>query len=306
MNNSEGSNDLSPPFFSVVINFYNGDAFLEEAVKSILSQTFKNWELILWDNQSTDGSSVVASAFSDSRVRYFYAPSHTKLGQARNLAANEAKGEWLGFLDCDDIWLPDKLERQFNIITESGSDLGLVYGQMLVLNEHPTSCSIWSKQMQRYSKKTLLKRLPEGMIFSKLLLIDFIPLVSAMVRTSLYREIGGVANHFEMSEDYDLFLKVARSHKIRAVQDVVALYRIHQTNTSISKQEKGLEETLEILNRFCPEPDAIRGLKFHNSCYAFRQIRDGKYLKGLRYFFLHGGLFSCFIMLRLKLFRSLA
>lgn len=294
------------PLVSVIINCYNSAQYLRETIDSVLAQTYPHWEIIFWDNQSTDESAEIFKSYSDTRLKYYYAPVHAKLGQARNLAVMLAQGEWIGFLDCDDIWLPEKLEKQIAIIVEEGEDLGLVYGQMLVLDSRSASASQWSGRMSKYAKKTLLKTLPEGRVFEKLLLLDFIPLVTAIVRTVLYRDVGGVSGHFEMAEDYDLFVKIAALKKARAVQSVIGLYRIHQSNTSILKLEKGFQENLEIVSRYLPAPSAVRGLKFHYSYNALMKIRTGKVWQGVSLFMSHGGWFSLFALARLRIFRYLA
>lgn len=294
------------PLVSVIMNCYNSAQYLREAIESVLAQTYSHWEIVFWDNQSTDESAKVFKSYSDSRLRYFFAPEHTKLGQARNLAVMQARGEWVGFLDCDDVWLPEKLEKQVAIILNEGPELGLVYGQMLVLGKSYEPSSKWSGRMRKYSNKTLLMTLPEGRVFEKLLLLNFISLLTAMVRTEIYNEVGGVADHFEVSEDYDLFVKISAVRKVRAVQSVIGLYRIHQSNTSILNLEKGFLESIEIVGRYLPDPSAVRGLKYHHLCYAVAQIRDGKLWSGVCYLAAHGGLLNLLTIVRVKMFGYLA
>ena len=123
----------SRPLFTVVMNVYNGEQWLEEALKSVFAQTFDDWELLFWDDQSTDGSAKVLEKFpEDPRVRYVYALEQTPLSKARELAIKEARGEWLAFLDQDDVWTPDKLEKQAKVIKEwDGAQLDIVYGRAL-------------------------------------------------------------------------------------------------------------------------------------------------------------------------------
>ena len=123
------------PPVSILMNCYNGEKFLREAVESVLGQTYRNWELIFWDNQSSDESAVIFNSYADKRFHYYWAPEHTVLGQARNLAVEQARGEWVAFLDCDDVWLPEKLHKQVAIIREESVNLGLVYGYSQILVE---------------------------------------------------------------------------------------------------------------------------------------------------------------------------
>jgi glycosyltransferase involved in cell wall biosynthesis len=271
----------SQPLVSVVMNCYNSSQYLREAIDSVLAQTYQNWEIIFWDNRSTDASAEIFNSYSDSRLHYFLAPEYSKLGKARNLAVGQARGDWLCFLDCDDIWFPEKLERQVAIIASEGPDLGFVYGQMLVLHDGEEPSSKWSARLRKYSKKTLLNKLPEGLILEKLLMINFVPLLTAIVSREFYHEVGGISEHFEQAEDYELFVKIAAIKKVRAVQSVVALYRVHQSNNSIINNEKGFYEALELIGRYLPAPAAIRGIRFRHATFAITQIESGKLWSGI-------------------------
>ena len=97
---------------SVIMNCFNGEKYLKEAIDSVLNQTYSNWEIILWDNQSTDNSEGIVKSFNDNRIKYFYSEEFTILGEARNRALSKAQGEFIAILDCDDLWYPTKLEKQ--------------------------------------------------------------------------------------------------------------------------------------------------------------------------------------------------
>lgn len=280
---SNNLNTASQPLVSVVMNCYNSAQYLREAIDSVFAQTYQNWEIVFWDNRSTDASAEIFNGYSDPRLRYCLAPEHSKLGKARNLAVAQAKGDWICFLDCDDVWLPEKLEQQIAIIASEDSDLGFVYGQMLVLDECGESESKWSARLRKYTKKTLLSRLPEGQILEKLLMVNFVPLLTAIVNRELYHEVGGISEHFEQAEDYELFIKIAARKKVRAVQSVVALYRVHQSNNSIANNEKAFREASELIGRYLPAPAAIRGLRFRHATFAMTQIESGKLWSGMRH-----------------------
>ena len=110
---------------SVVVNCYNGEKYLNQCIGSILNQTYKNIELIFWDNQSTDQSKNIIQSYHDKRIKYFYAKKHTTLYEARNLALQNCSGEFVCFLDVDDWYEPSKIEDQ--IIFFSDNDVGVVY-----------------------------------------------------------------------------------------------------------------------------------------------------------------------------------
>jgi len=97
---------MNKPRVSVIMNCLNGEKYLREAIESAYAQTYKNWEIIFWDNASTDKSAEIAKSF-DEKIRYFRSDENYCVGKVRNLALAQAKGEFIAFLDCDDTWLPE-------------------------------------------------------------------------------------------------------------------------------------------------------------------------------------------------------
>ena len=134
------------PLVSIIMNCYNGEAYLDEALNSVVNQTYKNWELIFWDNCSTDNSSKIFKKFEDKRFKYFLSKKHTVLYEARNLAIEKISGEFIAFLDTDDIWLTDKLEKQIPLFADHY--VGLVYG----------NCWLYNKKKLFKKKKILSKK----------------------------------------------------------------------------------------------------------------------------------------------------
>ena len=110
------------PLVSVIMNVRNGASTLREALDSVMAQTFSDWEVIVWDDCSTDCSAKIVAGFPDSRIRYFLSPGDTSLGEARDDAIRQASGEWLAFLDQDDIWMPRKLELQMAVADSRTSE----------------------------------------------------------------------------------------------------------------------------------------------------------------------------------------
>ena len=131
---------------SIIMNCYNGEKYLKQSLNSILKQTYQNWELIFWDNRSTDNSKKIYKSFNDNRFKYFFSDKHTNLHDARNLALDKAKGDFIAFLDTDDWWLPYKLEKQIPFF--KNEEIKLVYGNCWIYKEN----SICKKRL--YSKKT--------------------------------------------------------------------------------------------------------------------------------------------------------
>ena len=103
------------PLVSILMNCYNGERYLRDSLDSIINQSYENWELIFWDNQSKDQSKDIFFEYSDDRFKYFYAPVHTDLGNARANAYKHLSGDFIAFLDSDDLWTPDKLNEQLKL-----------------------------------------------------------------------------------------------------------------------------------------------------------------------------------------------
>ena len=124
---------MNNPLVSIIVNCYNGEKYLAHTLDSILNQTYQNWEIIFWDNQSTDNSSGIFKSYKDSRFKYFYANEHTILGKARNLAIEKSKGDFIAFLDTDDTWDKNKLELQMGCF--NSPEVGVVYSNFWILKK---------------------------------------------------------------------------------------------------------------------------------------------------------------------------
>ena len=143
------------PLVSVIINCFNGEKYLHEAIDSVLSQSYTNWEIIFWDNRSSDSSAEITKSYKEQRIKYYYAPRHTKLYEARNLAIAQANGELFAFLDCDDFWYEDKLIKQVELFKDN--EVGFAYTNLHLKNENTGSL------------KKCFKKLESGYVFEKLI-----------------------------------------------------------------------------------------------------------------------------------------
>lgn len=277
------------PSISVIMNCYNSAEFLEEAIQSVLSQTYRDFELIFWDNQSTDSSASIVHRFSDSRIRYIVAPSHTILGEARRLAIREAKGRWLAFLDCDDLWLPEKLEKQMALVStaKDPESIGIVYGRMAIFGSRVPSGDVEAGAYKGLS-------LPEGRIFKQLLLTEnFVPFLSALVRRDVYFSCGEIPSHLRHSTDYYLFAAISRNFQAKALQEVCCKYRLHGSNLTLSLKSVAYLESIWIVEQFKLELIAEAGdcavksrLKtLHAFAGMMMILHEEKWLQGLRHIF---------------------
>ena len=135
-------NDI--PLVSVIMNCYNGEKFMMQAINSVLKQSYKQWELIFWNNKSTDKSEKIFKSFDDKRLKYFLSEKHTSLYEARNLAIEKANGKYLSFLDTDDIWLENKIEDEIKLLSKTKSSVA--YSNLWIYNERQNKKKIFIKK----------------------------------------------------------------------------------------------------------------------------------------------------------------
>ena len=158
---------------------------------------------------------------------YYLSPVDTPLGEARNLAIAQAQGEWLAFLDQDDIWLPRKLERQVRL---AAPEVAIIYGRTVLFDSRRGN-------LRDYDYVHEFELLPEGNLFSRLVReACFIAMSSAMLRRSAVVEAGGVPANIQTTPDYYLYLALAQNHEVRALQEVVCRYRVHSGSMSAGSQ----------------------------------------------------------------------
>ena len=142
------------PLISILMNCYNGEAFLKESIESVIEQTYRNWELIFWDNQSTDKSLEIASSYEDERILIFESTSHTNLGEARKNAFKKVRGDFLAFLDVDDTWEKEKLITQLKEFRDK--NIGISFTNSLYFSKKRMKNLYNIKENIQVNTKTLI------------------------------------------------------------------------------------------------------------------------------------------------------
>ena len=227
---------------SVTMIAYNSERYVRAAIDSVLAQTCADWEILVVDNGSSDRTAEIVMSYADARIRYFRPPQALTLAECRNLAAREAHGEWLAFLDADDLWLPRKLELQLERVSSdaSSSEVALVYARTASFSARGEE----GETIFRYAGRDL----PEGSILRALLLEGcIVPLVSAMVRRSAYWSVGGIPADYAFAEDYYLFAAVAERYRTLCVQATCCRYRVHPDSMTARLKTVSYKEALRIL-----------------------------------------------------------
>jgi len=230
------------PLVSVIMNCYNSETYLKEAIESVYSQTYTNWEIIFLDNASTDNSAAIAKKFGE-KIKYFRNDKTVSLGKARNSALSQAKGELIGFLDCDDLWFPSKLEKQVKTFIDNPRT-GLVFSDVV---------NVFQKDKFYYRQFSMLKSLPpRGNIFGYLLLKYGVSFPTVLLRADVLKtQDQWFDESFQHSTDYDLFLRISYKWDCDYVNEPLAIYRIHQSiGQSLFGKYEG-EERLRTIQKLC-------------------------------------------------------
>jgi glycosyltransferase involved in cell wall biosynthesis len=231
-------NQSDMPLVSVIMNCLNGEKYLKDSIDSVYGQTYTNWEIIFWDNASTDRSAEIAKSY-DSRLRYFRGNKTISLGAARNEALKQARGAFIAFLDCDDLWMQEKLEKQIPLFDDH--EVGLVYSDVMNFNEMGDECRVY-RRLAYY----------RGYCFDKLLKCYFFSMPSVVIRAeALKREREWFDQQFELIAELDLFTRIAYSWKIDMCCDVLARYRLHAASDTWRKEELGFREREVLCDKYC-------------------------------------------------------
>ncbi len=250
------------------MNCYNGEKYLREALDSVLVQSYQNWELIFWDNQSKDRSKEIFKSYNDERLNYFYAPNHTLLYEARNYAIEKASGEFYAFLDVDDWWDTEKLEKQIPLFNDLR--VGLVYG------------NYWYENEIKKSRKILYKKpLPSGRILSELLKNYVVGLLTIVIRRNSFESLYQKFNsQYHMIGDFDCVIRIAVDWNISCVQEPVAHYRWTGDNESNNNKEKHIKELEHWYSQMkqqpviCADSTFLREIK-HQILYLKAKLQIG-------------------------------
>ena len=211
---------------SVVINCHNSEKFIEQALTSALNQTYKDIEIICYDNSSKDNTKKIILSFRDERIQYFYSNKFLTLGKARNHAIKQCKGEFIAFLDSDDIWKKDKLENQ--LIYFKDPEVGIVTSNTEIFNE-----SGFIKNM--YSSKNLPK---SGKVFKTLFTNYNISLETAIIRSEVLKKLDYIFDErFEIIEEFDLFCRISINYQLFFVNKVLSKWRMHPNSSTWKNRE---------------------------------------------------------------------
>lgn len=219
---------MNPPRVSVIIPVRNGKDYLQEALDSVLQQSFTDLELLLIDDGSTDDD-YDRYTLQDDRIRVIHLTGRG-VSHARNTGMAQARGDLLAFLDADDIWFPGKLQAQVSYFDEH-PEVGVVFGKFIRWNAQPDGqFPPASTLIEDAAQHTEADPERSGWLYTRLLDGLLVGMNTAVVRRSVYEAVGGFNEAMRQGEDYDFWLKASRVAPMHSLNGAVALYRIHNAS----------------------------------------------------------------------------
>ena len=257
----------NPPRVSVITPFLNGNEFMDEAVSSVLAQTYPHWEVLLVDDGSSDGSTEKAKNYADlhpGRIRYFEHGQRGNFGQSvsRNLAIRHARGKYVAFLDVDDVWLPEKLRNQVNIL-EMHSETAMTYGPYFFWHGWTGRPEDIARNQQCHvgsGREYDLVVDPPAMLLRHIEHGNGLPVPSSvLVRRTALEAVGGFEIEFPgMYDDEALFAKLTLRYPVYISACSWDRYRQHSGSFCASAIRNGQWDP----DPRAPSPDRIRILNW--------------------------------------------
>ena len=258
---------MTSPRVSVILPVFNGEQFIKLAIDTVAAQTYRDFELLVIDDGSTDRTREFLDAMETKATVLFQ--RNAGVYTARNLGLQHAKGELIAFLDADDRWHPERLARQIPLI-DADRDIGLVFGNGVI------------ERMGREGKPTLfdLAKPSRGRVFSLLVRKNFVTQSSVLVRKRCFEEFG-LFKEMPLAADYHKWLQIASRYKIDFIQEPVFTYTLHGSNIS-AKRAAQIQCVIQLFDDLVEHPPiagvsallAKRRLELEFQC-ALVQARDG-------------------------------
>jgi glycosyltransferase involved in cell wall biosynthesis len=214
---------------SVIINCHNGEKYLKKCISSVVNQKYQNFEIIFFDNFSSDKSKNIAIDFKDERLKYFFSKKKVPLYQARNEALQVATGEIIAFLDVDDWWNENYLLSREELFDNGNYDY--FYSNVFMFYEK-------SKKFKKYKNY----QLPSGKIYKSLAEDYFVIISGLMVKKKIFKEVGYFNDKLNIIGDFDFVMRIAKKFNAHALNEPSVYYRIHKNNFSKLNSEMFFKE----------------------------------------------------------------
>lgn len=221
------------PKVSVIVPTHNRADLLKAAIQSVLDQTYADFELLVCDDASNDHTTDTVAGFSDPRIIYTRYEKNSGVVELRNNAVDSSRGAYIAFLDDDDEWLPEKLEKQVNVLDRSSRETGAVFTGAIFLDT-------------RLGRERVVIPRHRGNIFKELLFNDFIVTSSLVVKKSCFEKAGRFDHEFKSASDFDMWIRISALFEFDCIEEPLVRYRVHQNSISNNNLNviRGLERLI--------------------------------------------------------------
>lgn len=209
---------------SVIIPTYNRAHLIKQSVESVLKQSYQNFEIIIVDDGSKDNTEEIIKQINDSRIRYIKHTVNKGASAARNTGIREAKGKYIAFQDSDDLWLPEKLEKQIERIEKTENHIGAVFGGYWIINQNGE---------KRYFPEQSIN---DGNIFYTLLQGNVVGMPVVMIKKECFEKSGYFNETLPALEDWELLLRISKDFEFLYINEPLVV--VHETENSISMNMK--------------------------------------------------------------------
>ncbi|MFO7792179.1 MAG: glycosyltransferase family 2 protein [Candidatus Saliniplasma sp.] len=222
---------------SVIIPTYNRSMELKRAVRSVLNQTYEDFELIIVDDNSKDDTREVVDNFEDDRIRYHKNETNMGGSGSRNVGIRMSRNDFIAFLDDDDQWFPTKLEKQVKVLKDTPPDYCGVYTGLIKIREG-----------EPISEKMIYK---EGNLFEDLLWENIIGSTSViLLKKECLLDVGGFTKNLPASQELDLYLRLSERYKFKCVGEPLVRYHIHNKNQITGDYSKKIVSKKYIFEKY--------------------------------------------------------
>lgn len=248
---------------SIIMPSWNTARFIAESIQSVIAQTYRNWELLIVDDCSTDNTDEIVSSFKDERIKYFKNEKNSGAALTRNRAMREAQGEWIAFLDSDDLWAPEKLEKQIRFMKEHGYTFS--YHEYVKIDEEDKPLNIYVSGPEVVTKRKMYNYGYPGCL------------------TFMYsaRAMGLIQiKDIKKNNDYAILLKLCKKADCYLLKENLAQYRIRKKSISHDKLSKKIKSHYDLFH-FCDEKPAIVALWYACWNMWYGILKKLKYEKAL-------------------------
>ena len=239
---------------SIIMTCHNGELYLKEAMNSLLKQTYYEWELIFYDNNSNDSSLKIIQSYADKRIKYFKSDHLVNLGTIRKLAIEKCTGTFISFLDVDDYWSDNKLEKQITKFKQN-ENLDIVYSNYYVVEKG---------QVKKIYKKLFKGRCQKDIILSYVNGAPLTAWLTLMIKKTAISQLDySFDSKLHICSDFDLIIRLSEFCNFDYVDDYLGFYRVHNFNES-RKNKKEIEELNYILSKYKHNKNLVVFFNYNN------------------------------------------